>query len=118
MALAQDAELSELYFRGLRDYPGLTDDERGRFDLALGAFLTNHRNDFALAAEGLLSTDLKNSSESVLNWFATQPGFAHHYWPAWRSGYPPEFAAHVDGIIANSLPAAQQIAAADSARAE
>jgi hypothetical protein len=72
-------------------------------------------NDFALSAEHLLPTDLQTSSESVLNWFATQPGFTEHYWPAWRSSYPPDFVTYLDGIIANSLPAAQQSDAADSA---
>ena len=111
----QDAQLTALWFQGLREYEALPPAQQEQFDLVAASYLTVLRNDFALSAEGLLPAGLEASHRAQITWYASQQGFALHYWPKYRGIWPPEFATAVDRAIELGKPAAQQSAAADSA---
>ena len=114
VAIFSSSELTQLWFQGLREYETLTPEQQDQFDVMAVAYLNVQKNDFALAAERLLPLDLKKSNEAMLAWFATQRGFAIHFWPKYYETWPPDFAALVDRVIEKGPHAAQQSAAADS----
>jgi len=115
VAVFSSSELTQLWFQGLREYETLSSEQQDQFDIMAIAYLNVLRNDFSQAAEGVLPPDMKRSNEALIIWFASQRGFAVHFWPKYHETWPPNFSAYVDRAIEKGPHAAQQGTAADSA---
>ena len=119
--LLQDADLNDLYWRGLADRDALDERERRRFDGLLGMQLTHVQQTLRLHREGVIDPVTWTSNRSTLTWLMSEPGFQSH-WNSWGELYDQDFSRMVEEVRGSVSPigpqspaAAQQSTAADSA---
>ena len=73
--IALDAELTDIFLRGMKDYEQLAEAEAFRFNWLMGGYLTNLDNIFYQHQAGVVSADRWQSVQSQLRWFVNYPGF-------------------------------------------
>jgi hypothetical protein len=97
--IARDKELVDLYLRGGREYPTLTELERARYSFMLLSFLRRAENVLFQSSTHLLVGEhwagIRNSIESIL----APPG-ARACWSEIENRMNPDFRAFVASIIA------------------
>ena len=96
LSIAQDGELSELFFRGLRSYVGLNETERMRFSLAMGPLIGS----VSTQMEQQISLDILGDDSApdhlyfVRGFLGTQGGT--EWWTRNRKNYSKRFRSLVD----------------------
>ena len=112
-----------MFFDGLADPSTLDERDSRRLHALLTTQLGNSETNWRYYNEGLLSAELWQAHLSYITWYCQQPGFAV-YWEVWSSVHSETFRELIErqmltpSPIPSQLPAAQQSAAADSARAD
>lgn len=113
--MGMSPETSDLWFRGLGDYDSLNLTERNQLTWLFTAQLNAFRQSYHLHSEGVLRDDLWNTHRASLQWMVAQPGF-RPCWEPFSDLWLDEFADLIRSMLAaQSRPAAQRGAAADSA---
>jgi hypothetical protein len=92
---AQDPDLSRLYFAGMAE---LSEADKARFDHLLGLYFTGDQQQFRLAGDGSLSSEVWEDQEQSHRWIMQQPG-AKDWWGQWRNLYGRDFQVMCDGLI-------------------
>ena len=106
--LASSTAASHIYRSGIEDRGALDPDEQQRFDSMIYLAFTNLNQQF----------DHGNDISKLAGWFLVSPGVCE-WWEVYSvSGFPDDFAAEIERIRESQPVAAQQSAAADSARSE
>jgi hypothetical protein len=80
--IALDAELTDIFLRGMKDYELLDEADAFRFNWLMGGYLTNLDNIFYQHQDGVVSADRWQSVQSQLRWFVEFPGFI-----TWWTGF-------------------------------
>jgi hypothetical protein len=96
--VAQDPELSRIYFDGLADPAALFEPDQRRFNPLLGVQITGFQQQFRLARDGSLGSGEWADVEQAQRWLAQQSGMKH-WWLQWRNLYGGDFRDHMDGLI-------------------
>ena len=95
LAIAQDAELSEIFRRGLASYQGLSSDEKVRFNLSFGSLISalamNHAQQVTL---GLLEDPRISTQIQSLRGFLGTPG-GRDWWEIYSPHYQDGFREYV-----------------------
>jgi len=105
LAIGQNADLAEIFNRGLADFQSLAPREATQFQFIFSELLMTQLANFQ--ESGATSHDLNKNFGHLLR---TSGGRAN--WEQFGSGFPAEFRALVNELLE---PSAQQSAAADSA---
>jgi hypothetical protein len=97
--MMQDAEISRIYWAGLRDYESLSEDEKGRFNPLMSMQFQGFSYRHQFREEGIASPDAWEQNVRGMRWlFRGNPG-ARQWWREWRDIHPPHFIEFVDGLI-------------------
>ena len=104
LAMAQDAELSALVYRGLRDYEEMSSEDRMRFALVMGPLIAG----VATQAERQLQLGMHGNTigESHLIFvmdFIDTPG-VRAWWQRYGNRYPDRFREAVDRMLSEAQP--------------
>ena len=86
--LAQDAELCELYFRGLAGTFAFAAGQQKQFEMLLGVHMNHLQQNCELEDHGLLSQNLVTEFDAQVSWLCGQPGFTE-YWKEWSATHSP-----------------------------
>jgi len=119
LLLAQDADVSRIFFDGVADPSTLSERDHRRFDSLMNSLVANQEQAWRFHNEGAIDGEQWEAMLSFLRWVTHQPGFVE-YWATWRSTSPAGFAQVVDRVsreasqVPLELHGAQQAAAADS----
>ena len=114
--IVQEAEVSRIWWTGLKDPESLSEADYFRFSPLVNMIVSNAQQAHAQFVEGVISQVTWASFRETLAWLSTQPGFLT-YWQQWKRTHDAEFAQLVSEIIEQTPLAARQSAAADSAQA-
>ena len=130
--IAQSSEVNRLFWTGLHNPESLSIDEYRYFESIFGAYLFGFEAAFDLHREGALSESEWTGQIAAVTWLLPLPGF-RRYWSTWADQYSSDYSTYVESMISDvdrssasstrpnrgiTTPAAQQGAAADSARAK
>lgn len=97
--VAANAELADIFQRGLMDSQQLTESEFFRFNWLLGGYLTNLDNSFYQRQDGVVSEERWQVLLTQLRYFVRAPGFKD-WWQGWDdSTVAPEFARIVESEV-------------------
>ena len=113
--LSLDAETSKIVRRGLLDPQSLDADDTFRFDLVVGALLTNFEDAFAQRRRNILTDEDWEKWKILIKQYMAQPG-VQASWSRSAESFNPEFRRYVEGLEPNEIysyafgeqPAAQQ----------
>jgi hypothetical protein len=93
--LAEDAELAEVFQRGLSDPDSLTSQEQLRLSLVLASFLQQFHKWYLDNEKGLVEEKAwLGEADSMIN-VLSMPG-GERWWKEFRVPFTPEFRAYVD----------------------
>jgi len=96
--MAQDPELSRIWFQGMRDRNGLSEPDRLRFDPLIAIVLGSTNQEYHLEQDGAVSPAYWKYRVKVLRQMFENPG-AQQYWTAYGVQYADGFIELVDGLI-------------------
>jgi hypothetical protein len=114
--IAESPELAEIYFRGLRGEPPLSEQDTRRFALLLFGLIRLSSNAFVQYQAGLISKDQWRAFHSAAMVMLASRG-GNVWWERSRPLFSEEFVSFVDAEIRQRVErAAQQGAAADAAQ--
>jgi len=95
---AQDPDLSRIYFAGLAELSALSEADKARFDHLLGLYFNGYQQQFRLARDGSLNSEVWEDPEQAHRWIMQQPG-AEDWWGQWRNLYGRDFQVMCDDVI-------------------
>lgn len=95
LLLAQDRELSDIYFAGLSGEQTLDESEERQFQMTLAHFMMAIQQVYLLREEEALHPEIDAYLMTTLTWLMRQSGF-RKYWEAWGPTNPPNFKAFID----------------------
>ena len=99
--MAQDPELSRVYFHGLRDRNNLSEADRQRFDPLIQIYAGSTMQEYHLFQEGVVSASYWRFRTKVLRQMLTSLGM-REWWSEYGTGFSDEFVDLVDGLIRES----------------
>jgi hypothetical protein len=88
--LAENAEVCDLYYKGLESPNLLTDSERRRFYVTIGNYIMWLLQADQMTSEGTLPHGLAHQYATQLEWLVCQPGF-QLWFEHWGDTLPPDF---------------------------
>ena len=96
--VAQDPELTRIYWDGLADRSSLSEADRRRFDPVINMTLTGFSQEYQFAADGIIGPAVWNTRVRGYRWFFRNPGL-RHWWSEWRDLFDDDFGRFIDGLI-------------------
>ena len=91
IAIAQDGELSRIFFEGLRDYEGLPPEMRMRFALIMGPLMGSVVSQTERHIElGLNDGNISSEQLAFIYDFVSMPG-GREWWARYSNRYPERF---------------------------
>ena len=96
--IVQDPELSRIYFDGLADPASLSEPDQRRFNPLIGIQITGFQQQFRLARDGSLGSEVWADMEQAQRWLAQQSGMKQ-WWLQWRNLYGEDFGDYMDGLM-------------------
>ena len=96
--VAQDPEMTRIYWDGLADRSSLSEADRRRFDVVINMSLTSFNQEYQFAADGVIGAAAWSTRVRGYRWFFRYPGL-RHWWSERRDLFGDEFAEFVDGLI-------------------
>lgn len=97
MVLAQDKELNQIFWKGLKGDGSLSHVDQNRFEAFLAGWTQSYQQSFMLYQAGSMDQDLWNLQMKSLGWLFTNKG-AVLYWAKWKSEYLPAFVEQIEAI--------------------
>ncbi len=95
---SRDAELARIYFAGLADRAALSEQDQMRFDPLLSVQITGLQQQFRLARDGSLSSEVWADMEHAQRWLGRLAG-AQEWWLQWRHLYRRDFRDFYEGLV-------------------
>jgi hypothetical protein len=95
--LAENADLNEIYLRGIEDFEGLTDEEQMRFHMAVSSLVQSYQMMFQLHRRGVLDPELYSTYAETSRQLFTLPGI-QQWWAKNRHWYTHDFRAHREEV--------------------
>jgi len=80
--LAQDDELSRIYWEGMADRAALSEANRRRFDSLVAIAVNGFQQHLRLFRDGLVSSEIWDDQKQYMRWSSQQPGF-RQWWLLW-----------------------------------
>ncbi len=99
IAMAQDAELAQIWVTGLMDRSSLADVERERFDSLLRAFFHVFDSLFYAASNGTGARNLLQAEEKGFSYLMNVRG-VYSWWNDNPYAFSPEFRSYMEGFRA------------------
>lgn len=96
--VSSDAELAEIWLRGIRHPENLTEVEAVRFVFVLHTVMLQFQNNFYLVEEGTLDPRMLDAINSTLGTVRGTPGF-EFYWTHRKSLFFPEYQRYVETLM-------------------
>jgi hypothetical protein len=97
LAMAQDAELAQIWVTGCADRASLTEVERQRLDMLLLAYFHVFDSLFYSASKGAGEQNLLRAEEPGFSYLLGLPG-VREWWEQNPYGLSPEFRSYMDGF--------------------
>jgi hypothetical protein len=98
LSLAQNAELNDIFNRGLDDRASLTRNELSRFDQTMSVVLHASEQAFEFNRLGIANVSLWNSQRASIEWMVENPGF-RDYWKQWGPHRDGDFRIEIQALI-------------------
>lgn len=96
--LAQDAELNQIFWQGMKAESPLTETNQLRFEAFLSGWVQAFQQSFILQESGLLDSDLWQNQLQSMRWVFSNQG-ARNHWEKWKSAHMPSFIAYVEAHV-------------------
>ena len=96
--LAQDPEVSRIFWDGISDRDSLSEADRRRFDPIMQLFFQPMRQQFHFEHDGVGSPSVWAGHALSLAWIIQQPG-ARQWLREWDSLFPHDLRDYLDGLI-------------------
>ena len=96
--LAQDGEVSRIFWDGIADRDGLSEADQRRFDPLLSMQFQGYSQQHEYSLRGLAHTRAWKTQEIGMRWQLEQPG-VRQWWREWGGTFAQEFRDLVDGLI-------------------
>ena len=96
--VSSDADLADIWLRGIRNPESLTDIEAVRFVFVLHTVMLQFQNNFYLVEEGTLDPRMLDAINSTLGTIRGTPGF-EFYWVNRKSLFFPEYQAYIESLM-------------------
>jgi len=114
-----DPDLSRIIDMGMADRAALSDDEQRRFDAVMDMSMRTFQRNYYFAKDDAISSSLWEAERETNSAMFRSPGGLAWWAESMQAQYyGGEFRTFLDDVVRESELAAQQSAAADSARAE
>ena len=97
-AIAQDEDLTRIYWDGLQGRADLTESDRRRFDMVISVAVAALQQQLSLARDNLIDPDGWDSQIKGFQWVLRHEG-ALHWWNEYRGNSSDDFRDYVDGLI-------------------
>jgi hypothetical protein len=89
-AIAQDEDLTRLYWDGLQDRADLTESDRRRFDMVISVAVAALQQQLSLAKDNLIDPDVWDSQIKAFQWVLRHQG-ALQWWNEYRGNSSDDF---------------------------
>jgi hypothetical protein len=101
LLLAQDSDARSVYFQGLSDYEGLSEDSQLQFDLIMQYFCQGLQRSLHLHRESAINEEAWEETVAAVSFLAVRPGF-RRWWKKWGSIYPTHFNEFIEDSLAST----------------
>ncbi len=98
LALAQDPDVSRIFWEGLADLGALSEADQRRFVPLLTMTFNSFGEQYWAHRAGFSRSSGWEQQELGMRWYLEQPG-AQQWWRDWSRIYPPDFSDYVAGLI-------------------
>ncbi len=96
--MAQDGEVSRIFWDGIADRSSLSEADRRRFDPVISMQFAGYSQQHEYSLRGLADTRAWKTQQRGMHWQLEQPG-VRQWWREWRGTFAEEFQHFVDGLI-------------------
>lgn len=97
--IAQDPEVSRLFFEGLANRDSLSEADQQRFETIIGIQVQGFHQSFEFHQKGIGSEASWCWTDNSMRWFVVQPGFRSYWLEIGSQAFMPAFRDYVDGLI-------------------
>ena len=97
--IAQDPEVSLLFYKGVSDPDSLSESDQQRFTTMLGIQVQAMHQSFEFEKKGIGSEASWYWTDSGMIWFAALPGFRSWWRETPQRNFMPAFRDYIDGLI-------------------
>jgi hypothetical protein len=98
MSIGATEQASSVFFTGMTDPDSLSRKDLFQFVMLAHAFMLGFQNSFALAHQGTLNSELRDSFNKILGGAKDQPGFAV-FWQQRGYSFQKEFREYVEEVL-------------------
>jgi hypothetical protein len=98
LALAQDPDVSRIFWEGLADLAALSEADQRRFVPLLSMTFSGFAEQYWANRAGFATSSGWEVQELGMRWYLEQPG-AQQWWRDWSRIYPQDFRNYIDGLI-------------------
>ena len=98
IVIAQDAEVSRLFYAGCNDSASLSREDYARWGSMVGFQVQGMHQSFEFHEKGIGTEASWHWTDNGMRWFAAQPGF-RAWWTDSGYGYMPSFREYVGQLI-------------------
>ena len=101
--LAQDKELNELFWNGMKGDGSLSESDQNRYESFMSAWVQAFQQSFLLQESGSMNSGLWENQVQSMKWVYSNKG-AINYWNKWKSAHVPSFVIFLDENIMPEQP--------------
>ncbi len=101
--LAQDKELNELFWNGMKGDDSLSELDQKRYEAFMSGWVQAFQQSFLLQESGNMNAGLWENQFQSMRWVFSNPG-AIKYWAKWKSNHVPSYVKFVDKRIMPRQP--------------